>query len=475
MSDQPRTELLAGFINNLKPESRGIPSGPREKSDFTAFSEVMRSERREIEALSERTVGRTTETEHIKKEESPRQSDEIAEEDALVREDVAASKILAQEKEALKEDAGDLKTDSAQDEKGRHQAGLGNSIVNVTTSSSAEGPPGLEKAAGNLMEQGEQVRGDAGDQTKSDLKTGLAKELLAKQSEIGLRQMSSEKPESMTEKPLSVTKKPESMIEKPLPVTEEPESVIEKPLPVTEKPESVIEKPLSVTEKPEAAIKKRTSSIDESLSSAGIPTKKVGGSQSGASQWMGSGRQDGTGQGGAFLGNSILTQVSNFESNEGLVAQNTATDFRSILDAGRAIPDERAVLRQVTQQLRAWRPGQHEPMRFLLDPKNLGMLQIEVMLKEGRLTAHIVTADPMVKALLEGSQHVLQNALKDQGLQLQQFSVDLGDQKSFMNDARNTHDFRQSPQFSEESDVIEVGQMTSSGLKAGNSGLSLYI
>lgn len=501
MSDQPRTSLVAGFINNPKPASQEIPRDPRGESDSTAFSEVLRSEdRSEMEVLSEQTTPHATETESIGEERS-RQSDEIAEEGALVREDVVAPKIFfAQEKEGLKGDADDLKTDSAQDEKGGHQADSGRSSVNATTrflgikrevvsteadlkappaenpsqtgfafphekishsfSESikngvsvgglpAEGPLGLEKAAGNIIAQGEQATGDAGDQTQADLKMGLAMKLLEKQGEIGLRQVSLEKSES----------------------------VIEKPPSVVGKPELVVEKTSSVIEKPEVSIKKRASSIDALLPSAGISRKGVSGLQSGASQWMGagSGQQNGTGQGEAFFGNSILPQVPNFQPNEGMVVQNTATDFRSILDAGRTIPDERAVLRQVTQQLRAWRPGQSEPIRFLLEPENLGMLQIEVVLKEGRLMAHMVTADPMVKALLEGSQHFLQNALKDQGLQMQQFSVDLSDQKSFMNDARNTHDFRQSRTFSEESDVIETGQGTSPGFKARNSGLSLYV
>ncbi|MEC4678625.1 MAG: flagellar hook-length control protein FliK, partial [Nitrospirota bacterium] len=185
--------------------------------------------------------------------------------------------------------------------------------------------------------------------------------------------------------------------------------------------------------------------------------------------------QGGMGQGGTFLGNTAF-QLSNLPSNEGSSAmQKTATDFRALMNAGRVIPDEGAVLRQVSQQLRAWRSGQDEPIRFLLEPKNLGRIQIDVSLKEGGLTAHMVTSDPMVKELLERNQHFLQEALKEQGLEMQQFSVDLGDKKGFARDAENTQGFTKSDVSLEEADARDSIQRARSELQSEAGGLSLYI
>ncbi len=214
-----------------------------------------------------------------------------------------------------------------------------------------------------------------------------------------------------------------------------------------------------------------TTSIVETLQ--GLTLSKSIGIEGGVS---GGKTQGGMGQGGTFLGNSGFAQSTDFQPGEGSTAiQKTATEFRALMNAGRSIPDEGAVLRQVAQQLRAWRSGQDEPIRFLLEPKNLGQIQIDITLKDGGLTAHMVTSDVMVKELLERNQHFLQEALKEQGLEMQEFSVDLGDRKGFGADTKTTDDFNKLSLFSEEGRASVSIEGTSPGLRPGEGGLSLYV
>ncbi|VAX30418.1 hypothetical protein MNBD_NITROSPIRAE01-693 [hydrothermal vent metagenome] len=282
----------------------------------------------------------------------------------------------------------------------------------------------LEKAKMKLVKENEAAMGKGTEDTTAVLKTVLAEKRLEKQAEMAAHpstQQSSEK----------------------------------QGLPVDLKP---------------AVTPGNSTSIIENLQ--GFALSKSMGIEGGAA---GGKAHGGMGQGGTFLGNTAF-QLSNLPSNEGSSAmQKTATDFRALMNAGRVIPDEGAVLRQVAQQLRAWRSGQDEPIRFLLEPKNLGRIQIDVSLKEGGLIAHMVTSDPMVKELLERNQHFLQEALKEQGLEMEQFSVDLGDRKGFARDAENTQDFMKSDVFLEEADARDSIQPPQSELQSEDGGLSLYV
>ncbi len=288
----------------------------------------------------------------------------------------------------------------------------------------SEGLFSLEKSKMKLVKENEAAMGEGAEDTTAVLKTVLAEKRLEKQAEMAAH-----------------------------PST--PQSSEKQGLPVDLKP---------------AVTPGNSTSMIENLQALAL--SKSMGIEGGAA---GGKAQGGMGQGGTFLGNTAF-QLSDLQSSEGSFAvQKTATDFRALMNAGRVIPDEGAVLRQVAQQLRVWQSGQDEPIRFLLEPKNLGRIQIDLSLKEGGLIAHMVTSDPMVKELLERNQHFLQEALKEQGLEMQQFSVDLGDRKGFARDAENTQDFTKSDVFLEEADAENSIQRPRSKLQSEAGGLSLYV
>jgi len=88
--------------------------------------------------------------------------------------------------------------------------------------------------------------------------------------------------------------------------------------------------------------------------------------------------------------------------------------------------DEKAVLRQLSHQLRSWRPEDGTPIRLQLEPERLGHLEIEMKIQEKGVSAHILTGDLSVKQLLEGNQALLREGFIAQGLRMTGFSVDLG-------------------------------------------------
>lgn len=474
MDHKSNMYLISRLIQNLnadlsdprKPSTQGRMDDP--------FSEVFRG----IEASREVAVpAPQSGIRGSVKAKRTRQGDEVQghevkqekETTPPVREDTATPKMLSQKPEARAEDAvesesGDLKTAGSTPDTRNQGAAPEENTENFVTGSSAikqnaagKGAQSKVALAGDVLEadivnvpvkempiatdelnlkskpvDGQQdleidakklMEADAQSvdvQTKLDLKTALAKELLAKQHEIASRQS----------------------------------------------PQVTPEKPLALGIPTAAANPGTTTSIAGILQGAS------------ASEWMGaeSGQQGDPGQGGRFSGNPASLHFSNLRLTEGAAEiEKTATDFRAMLETGRAVLDERAVLRQVAQQLRAWRPGQHEPIRFLLEPKNLGTIQIDVKMEESGVMAHMVTSDPKVKALLEGNQNFLQNALKAQGLEMNQFSVDLGDRKGFSNENRGAQIFKKAQPFSGEGDAIEGAQRMSSVLKHGSRGLSLYI
>ncbi len=140
------------------------------------------------------------------------------------------------------------------------------------------------------------------------------------------------------------------------------------------------------------------------------------------------------GQGRGFLSHSPLGLSTTLqESKAASDIQITGALFESFLETGMDFYDDQSILRQVEHHLRSWRPGQNESIRFLLEPKQLGILQIDILFQENEVTAHMVTGDPYVKGLLEGNRDFLETNLRSQGFQMQQFSVDLGRQQGFLN------------------------------------------
>ncbi len=108
-----------------------------------------------------------------------------------------------------------------------------------------------------------------------------------------------------------------------------------------------------------------------------------------------------------------------------------------------ALSEKAAILSQLTAQFRGLQAGKVEQLRLQLHPESLGALQVELSLQKGSLVAHILTADPRVKDLLESNQALLRQSLAEQGFDVDGFSVDVGDTESSFKGQERAQVFRE--------------------------------
>jgi len=103
-------------------------------------------------------------------------------------------------------------------------------------------------------------------------------------------------------------------------------------------------------------------------------------------------------------------------------------------DAGAPLPLEAAdvsAFRDVLDQLRALNPKEGQTVALQLQAGALGELRIEVAVQGRQVRADLITPHEQVKALLEGQQGLLQDALMQQGLGVERLSVNIGDPNGY--------------------------------------------
>lgn len=123
-----------------------------------------------------------------------------------------------------------------------------------------------------------------------------------------------------------------------------------------------------------------------------------------------------------------------------------------------ALAEKAAILSQLTAQFRGLQAGKVEQLRLQLHPESLGALQVELSLQKGSLVAHILTADPRVKDLLEGNQALLRQSLAEQGFDVDGFSVDVGNAEGGFKDQETAQ------AFSSERSLAETSEDSISGM-----------
>ena len=79
-------------------------------------------------------------------------------------------------------------------------------------------------------------------------------------------------------------------------------------------------------------------------------------------------------------------------------------------------------------------------VRLHLDPPDLGRLVVNLSVHDQRVTAGMMTDQPIVRDILLANQHRLDSALQDQGLRMQDFTVDVGRRSSYLGDERSQHE-----------------------------------
>ena len=113
----------------------------------------------------------------------------------------------------------------------------------------------------------------------------------------------------------------------------------------------------------------------------------------------------------------------------GLSARNEAV---KVSDSGlkASLPIlEHEIIEQVAQKLSLQKLNLNgkEGVTLELEPKGLGALKIEIAIHKGSVSADILTQYPIVKEILEKNLSLLHDGLMQSGLNIDQFSVNVGD------------------------------------------------
>ncbi|BBF42985.1 flagellar hook-length control protein FliK [Lachnospiraceae bacterium KM106-2] len=93
------------------------------------------------------------------------------------------------------------------------------------------------------------------------------------------------------------------------------------------------------------------------------------------------------------------------------------------------IEQMRNIVTQVVDQIKVNIKSDSTSMELLLNPENLGRVNLTVVAKQGVLTAQIATENAMTKTALENQLQVLKDNLNEQGLKVEAVEVTVADMK----------------------------------------------
>ncbi|MFQ5779660.1 MAG: flagellar hook-length control protein FliK [Nitrospiria bacterium] len=162
--------------------------------------------------------------------------------------------------------------------------------------------------------------------------------------------------------------------------------------------------------------------------------RSLSSSGSGVADFEGKGYEQFQGEEGDEIASALLDRPLSEEA-PAMIQRDAETIFdRSVQDQTRvaenrlshSLSDEKLLLRQVAEKIHLWRPHEGDTIRFQLEPKALGMLQVDISIHENGIVADIVTKHHFVKTLLEQNQELLRETLAGHGLRVDQFSVNVG-------------------------------------------------
>jgi hypothetical protein len=122
----------------------------------------------------------------------------------------------------------------------------------------------------------------------------------------------------------------------------------------------------------------------------------------------------------------LIQQVPVFFNEDGLAEEGELLEKVSLPPEVKE-QLETEVVRQVGLRIEE---GSQE-IRLVLHPRELGDIRLKVVAKDGQISTQFLVENQSVKAVMESAVPQLRQALSEQGLQLTDFSVDIGGQGTF--------------------------------------------
>ncbi|MBN4054142.1 flagellar hook-length control protein FliK [Nitrospira defluvii] len=180
-------------------------------------------------------------------------------------------------------------------------------------------------------------------------------------------------------------------------------------------------------------------------------------------------------------GNGENDRASNSKGQIKVISSNVSgvqegsLSTQNVSDKHVGAADKQAIFSQVSEQIKILQPGRTEHIRFQLEPESLGSLQIELSLRKGVVVAHIITGDPLVKELLESNQALLRERLAEQGFQVDQFSVDVGEMGNFFDEKKEELPFMNHRHSHVPAAIEEAASVLTAPLMSAQGSVNLYV
>ncbi len=141
---------------------------------------------------------------------------------------------------------------------------------------------------------------------------------------------------------------------------------------------------------------------------------------------------------GRAVSTDLTAKPSSLESTKtiGVTPIEPTHDARANTSAPRGpmtpIGDVSEGIHRVEQAIKLGPVTNPNTMRLHVDPPDLGRMIVNLSVQDSRVTTAMITEQPFVRDILLANQHRLESSLQDQGLRMQDFSVDLGRKGAYL-------------------------------------------
>lgn len=115
------------------------------------------------------------------------------------------------------------------------------------------------------------------------------------------------------------------------------------------------------------------------------------------------------------MAGDVVTQLSQ-AVNE---VKETVTSYISNME-------QQDIVRQVVEQIKIWNGNETSRMQVQLYPEHLGRVEVQVMLKNGTMTAQITAETEMAKAAIESQLQTLKESFQEKSIQVDAVEVSVG-------------------------------------------------
>ena len=122
----------------------------------------------------------------------------------------------------------------------------------------------------------------------------------------------------------------------------------------------------------------------------------------------------------------MMQQNPNFAGDIVNQLSQAVSETESVTTSYTSALERQDIVRQVVEQIRVWNSGENSRMQVQLYPEHLGRIEIQVMLRNGTMTAQITAETELAKAAIESQLQALKESFEQKNMQVNAIEVNVG-------------------------------------------------